>query len=671
VFETNTLLNGKLGLEFVTDGRGDLHHTLGPEDIFHYAYAVFHSLTYRTRYADQLKIDFPRLPLTDDVELFRQLVMRGVDLVALHLLEDNYEGAYWNRHNEPSPLTQPITQFVRGKNDAQVGSMSKSRAYDEKQKRIWLDTSNRKDGSYFQFSDDINAEEALATWEFHIGGYQVLHKWLYDRRAKGSEAGRVLTDEDIEHYQRVVVALYETRRLMDEIDEVIDEHGGFPLRGSSPEDADVQPTVNEEEAAEPIDEITADEEDMDYTQEDLTDYDRYQQAIAESEGVEYEGEDITDVAIIEPFDPTQIRITAKQQSLDSLIERMRYDEINLRPAFQRMAGIWNDTKQSLLIESLLIRIPLPAFYMDATNDKLWLVIDGLQRLTTLYRFIIETDERKCLRLRDLEFLGRQLNLSDSDRSKRMDTWDKLPRDLQRRIKETQITLYLVEPGTPPKVKYNIFKRINTGGMPLSGQEIRNALNLGKATDLLNELAESDAFKKATDGSVSSRRMADRELVLRFLAFAIRGYRNYNEGDLDAFLNDVMDELNRTSNETLNEYRQRFTTAMERSYAIFGQIRAEGPNSEPKNYAFRKRPANGRRSPISKALFEVWSVQLEALSDEEFAALQKRKTQLDEKFVNELETQEFERAISYATGGVTRVRERFGAVERIIREVLDA
>jgi predicted helicase len=238
----------KLGLQFVTDGRGDLHKTFGPEDVFHYAYAIFHSPTYRERYAEQLKIDFPRLPLTTDVELFRQLVMRGVDLVALHLLEDDYEGAYWNRYPprhegqgvRVSPLKQPLTRFVRGVNGSTVGTMSKSRAYNAEQKRIYLDTSELDKRSYFEFVEDISAEDALETWAFQIGGYQVLHKWLYDRRPQGAEAGRTLTDAELTHYQRVVVALHLTRHLMNDIDEVIAEHGGFPLAGSSPDDADAK-----------------------------------------------------------------------------------------------------------------------------------------------------------------------------------------------------------------------------------------------------------------------------------------------------------------------------------------------------------------------------------------------------------------------------------------------
>ncbi|MBK1642974.1 hypothetical protein CKO12_14080, partial [Chromatium okenii] len=165
---------------------------LMPEDIFHYIYAVFHSPTYRTRYAEFLKIDFPRLPLTGSLDLFRALAQLGGELVALHLLES-------------TTLDQPITEFIGSGNP-------------EVEKPTWLQDTVWVDKR--QTTGFKGVPEAV--WNFHIGGYQVCHKWLKDRK------GRTLSDEDITHYQKIVVALSETIRLMREIDVVIEQHGGWP-----------------------------------------------------------------------------------------------------------------------------------------------------------------------------------------------------------------------------------------------------------------------------------------------------------------------------------------------------------------------------------------------------------------------------------------------------------
>lgn len=164
---------------------------LMPEDIFHYAYAVLHSPGYRNRYAEFLKIDFPRLPLTSSIELFRELAKLGGELVALHLLE--------------SPKVNDFITRFEGQGD---NSIPKKPVY--KDGAVWINASQRFEG----------VPEAV--WSFHIGGYQVCEKWLKDRK------GRILSDEDIAHYQHVVVALNETIRLMTEIDRIIETHGGWP-----------------------------------------------------------------------------------------------------------------------------------------------------------------------------------------------------------------------------------------------------------------------------------------------------------------------------------------------------------------------------------------------------------------------------------------------------------
>jgi hypothetical protein len=174
---------------------------LTPEDIFHYAYAVFHSPGYRSRYAEFLKIDFPRLPLTGNLELFRALARLGGELTALHLLE--------------SPkLAQPITEFIGGSKEVtRIGWSDNT---------VWLDApAKKKDVDQAPGSSGFKGVPE-AVWNFHIGGYQVCQKWLKDRK------GRTLTDEDIAHYHKIVISLSETIRLMAEIDGVIETHGGWP-----------------------------------------------------------------------------------------------------------------------------------------------------------------------------------------------------------------------------------------------------------------------------------------------------------------------------------------------------------------------------------------------------------------------------------------------------------
>src|SRR4029077_12590245 len=166
------------------------------------------------------------------------------------------------------------------------------------------------------------------------------------------------------------------------------------------------------------------------------------------------------------------------------------------------------------IESVLLRIPLPAFYFDGVDANKWAVIDGLQRLSTLEDFVT----KKNFELQGLEYLN----------SAEGKSFEELPRGMQRDIEETQITLFIIRPETPPEVKFTIFYRINTGGLVLTAQEIRHALFQGDATKLLKTLADSDEFKAATDWGVSDSRMDARECVLRYLAFHLRPYTEYGK-----------------------------------------------------------------------------------------------------------------------------------------------
>jgi Protein of unknown function DUF262 len=343
------------------------------------------------------------------------------------------------------------------------------------------------------------------------------------------------------------------------------------------------------------------------------------------------------------YDPEKINIFTKEPTIEQLLRRINEEALDLAPDFQRHANIWKDDAKSRLIESILIRIPLPAFYIDATDEDKWLVVDGLQRLSALKQFMSD----KKLKLCGLEYL---LNLEGK-------TYDEIGRRYQRRIEETQVTVYLIGKGTPPEVKYNIFKRINTGGLPMSPQELRHALNPGKATKFLAKLATSDEFQQVTKLSkLRKMRMDDREFILGFLAFTLVSYKNPQNIQRNLFLSIALSKINNMSELELQEIEINFQKAMIAAWEIFG-----------KN-AFRKISRyQTKMFPINKALFEVWSVNLSLLSEDQIDILKQQKEKLIEKFVNRVDNdRDFLISVSQAA---EKIEYRFTIVEQIIQEVL--
>ena len=362
------------------------------------------------------------------------------------------------------------------------------------------------------------------------------------------------------------------------------------------------------------------------------------------DGLEKE-EEVEIGAISRPFEPSLVDISMKPLTIDSIIKRLTHREIDLNTFFQRRAGIWDFTQKSRLIESILIRLPLPAFYFDASNDDKWLVVDGLQRLSVLEDFVVN----KKLTLKNLEYLTQFEGFK----------YDDLPRSMQRRIEEAEIIAYIINPKTPSNVKFSIFKRINTGGVVLTSQEIRNAIYQGKSTQLLKRLSKSNNFLQTTNHSINDERLGAQEIILRFLAFYEIPYKTY-KGNLNELLNIQMERLNESDQENLNQLEQYFNTAMERAYILFG------------DNAFRKQVISSKKkSPINRSLFEVWSVVLAKLSDNHFEQLKKQKKQLNRQFISLLNDTEFEEAITRGTNSPKRVKYRFEKIEQLVREFIDA
>lgn len=362
----------------------------------------------------------------------------------------------------------------------------------------------------------------------------------------------------------------------------------------------------------------------------------------EATGIEEERPDPSqDVVQIErPFDPDKIKVVRETKTVSLLCTRIDHEEIDLAPEFQRRARIWDQGRKGRLIESILLRIPLPVFYVASDLRDVWSVVDGLQRMTTIHDFV--NDE---FPLRGLEYLVQ------FDKAK----FSELPRNMQRRIEETELVINVIQPGTPEEVMFNIFSRINTGGMTLNSQEIRHALNKGPVRSFLMDLVSTDEFITATSGSVSDVRMSARECALRFCAFYLTSWKDYKNNDLDGFLNATMKRINEMSNDDRAELNSAFKRSMSAAHRVLG------------DEAFRKRyRPDASKSPISKALFETWSVALATLGDEQISHMARNGHTIHQKFMNTLkEDREFEVSISYATGVPGRVHKRFSTIEELV------
>jgi hypothetical protein len=350
----------------------------------------------------------------------------------------------------------------------------------------------------------------------------------------------------------------------------------------------------------------------------------------------------------DPFNPTEINIISKQDTLHNLIERLRHDEIDMNTDFQRHAELWDIQKMSRLIESILIRFPLPAFYFDASLDDKWLIVDGLQRLSTIRKFVLE-ESNKRLRLRGLEYL-KEFNGK---------IYGELHRNYQRRIDECPVTLFLIQPGTPEKVKYSIFRRINTGGLVLTDQEIRNAMAKPEIRDYLKRLAKDEYLIKTVGDQ--TKRMIDQELVLRFLAFNFMDYES-SKKNITTFLDEMIDKLVIANKRDLELYEKTFSTAMKRCWMIF------------EDGSFEKRSADtkSKRRRKNSTLFEVWSVALARVKESEIRILLQRRNELVEKHLQLMTfDNEYFRSITYSTQKRDHYRIRRDKVNQIILEVLNA
>ncbi len=323
-----------------------------------------------------------------------------------------------------------------------------------------------------------------------------------------------------------------------------------------------------------------------------------------------------------PLDAVFVR--TEPRSVSEVVGRIERKRYILDPDFQR-DFVWSNLKQSKLIESCVMRIPLPVFYVAEAPDGRIIVVDGLQRLTTFVRY-----------------LGNQFRLTglaggeDRIGSHALEgkLFEELPLNLQERIQDTPLTLYILDAKAPERARLDIFERVNSGE-PLTRQQMRNALYNGPATVWLKQAAEGDAFRSATGRSLNPRLMRDREAINRFCAFKLLGRKAYTTSDMDGFLAEGLNRLAKASDSERAELRLGFDRAMTLNRRLFG------------DHAF------------NISLFEVCAVAMFGLGvDVDPKALQR----LREAVIGLLRNDDFSKAITYSTNSTIPVRVRFAAME---------
>ncbi len=370
----------------------------------------------------------------------------------------------------------------------------------------------------------------------------------------------------------------------------------------------------------------------------------------EIEDIDESSSESQDITI--PFDPKEINIAVEPKTIGQLVSRLEEGAIDLNTEFQRKGNLWDDGVMSRLIESILLRFPLPTFYFDAEEEDRWLVVDGLQRLSCLQKFIVEKSEKK-LKLKGLEILQKDYEGK---------SYDELPRTMQRRILETQVITYIIKPGTPKKVKYNVFRRINTGGLMLNPMEIRHALNQEGATlnnqspaTYLQNISENIQFRSLIN--VQDKRMQDRELILRYIAFTVFDYKEYTK-PLSSFLDRAMEEIGKKSMEELRRIENRLFQAINTSSSLFGK------NMFSRSIAFPQ-----YKNMMNSALFEVWTAQLGRLNSLQIRNLETNRAKLLEGYKLLFQEERFDSSVTRSTSDKVSVQERFSKIEELINQFI--
>ncbi|MCY4389656.1 MAG: DUF262 domain-containing protein [Desulfurellaceae bacterium] len=327
-------------------------------------------------------------------------------------------------------------------------------------------------------------------------------------------------------------------------------------------------------------------------------------------------------------------IRHESRTIYEIVRRIGQDAYIMDPDFQR-DFIWPEKKQSKLIESVLMRIPLPVFYLAEDDQGRMVVVDGLQRLSTFKRF-----------------LDNELPLSipgnDELNNKR---FKDLPPKLQNRVEDCNLILYIMDAKIPEQARLDIFERVNSG-VPLTRQQMRNSLYMGKATRFLKTEAHTEIFLRATGRSLNQGTMRDREFVNRFCAFQLRGLYT---GNMDEFLAQALKKMNSLKSGDLSHLSAEFQIGLANNYEVFGR------------QAFRKHQSLQDKQTVLNA--SLWDVMSTGLSRYPEGTVKSHTQELRKAFYDLMKNSGFESAITKSTNATNVVKRRFSLAEKMFKEVL--
>lgn len=335
-----------------------------------------------------------------------------------------------------------------------------------------------------------------------------------------------------------------------------------------------------------------------------------------------------------PLDNLLIRNEVR--TIHNVVQRIDQRIYIMDPDFER-DFIWSRDQQSKLIESVIMRIPLPVFYLAEDKEGKMVVVDGLQRLSTFQRF-----------------LKGKLKLSLPNRKSLNDKrFADLPTKLKNRVEDCNLIFYLIDENVPQRARLDIFDRVNSGE-PLTRQQMRNCLFLGPATAFLREESRTSVFTRATGDSLKPKLMRDREFVNRFCAFQLLDLDDYN-ADMDDFLEDSLRHMNKMLSSDLSKLSTQFRRGLENNFLLFNK------------HAFRKhRPDQEKRNPINASLWDVMSTGLSHYEKDHVMA---HADSLRQTIYDLLADVKFDGAITLGTSSTKSVTYRFQAAQRAIQEVL--